>query len=44
VSFFVIIIVLPYLIAVAAFLRPYWPKSLVREWPWESRRRFDAGP
>jgi hypothetical protein len=40
VSFFVIIVVVPYLIALAAFLKPYWLGRLTREWPWESRRRL----
>jgi hypothetical protein len=44
VSFFVIIVIIPYLVALAAFLRPYLPESLVREWPWETRRRLAAGP
>jgi hypothetical protein len=40
VSFFVIIVVVPYLVALAAFLKPYWLGRLTREWPWESRRRL----
>ena len=38
VSFFVIIVVIPYLIALAAFLKPYWAQRFVLEWPWEARR------
>ena len=37
-SFFVIIVVIPYLIALAALLKPYWAQRFVREWPWEARR------
>ena len=37
-SFFVIIVVVPYLIVLVAFLKPYWLEQLVREWPWEARR------
>jgi hypothetical protein len=43
VSFFVIIVVVPYLIAVVAFFKPAWLERFVREWPWEKRRRLDAG-
>jgi hypothetical protein len=43
-SFFVIIVVVPYLIAVAAFLKPYWLERVTREWPWESRRRVKQLP
>ena len=41
-SFFVIIVVVPYLITVVAFLKPFWPERFTREWPWESRRRPEA--
>jgi hypothetical protein len=44
VSFFVIIVVVPYLIALVAFFKPAWLQRFTREWPWESRRRLDAGP
>jgi hypothetical protein len=44
VSFFVIIVVVPYLIAVVAFFKPSWLERFTREWPWEKRRRIDAGP
>ena len=37
-SFFVIIVVVPYFIVIAALLRSYWLEPLTREWPWESRR------
>jgi hypothetical protein len=39
VSFFVIIVVIPYLIAVVAFVKPDLLEQFTREWPWESRRR-----
>jgi hypothetical protein len=42
-SFFVIIVVVPYLIAVLAFTKPSWLKRFMREWPWETRRRLNAG-
>ena len=44
VSFFVIIVVVPYLIALVAFFKPAWLERFNREWPWETRRRLDAGP
>jgi hypothetical protein len=44
VSFFVIIVVIPYLIAVVAFLKPFWPERFTREWHWESRRHLEAAP
>jgi hypothetical protein len=37
-SFFVIIVVVPYLIVLVAFLKPYWLEQFIREWPWEERR------
>jgi hypothetical protein len=37
-SFFVIIVVVPYLIVLVAFFKPYWLEQFVREWPWEERR------
>jgi hypothetical protein len=37
-SFFVVIVVIPYLIAVAAFFKPDWLMRFFREWPWETRR------
>jgi hypothetical protein len=37
-SFFVIIVVVPYLIVLVGFLKPYWLEQFVREWPWEERR------
>jgi hypothetical protein len=44
VSFFVIIVVVPYLIAVVAFVKPDLLQHFKREWPWESRRRPEAAP
>jgi hypothetical protein len=38
VSFFVIIVVVPYLIALVAFLKPKWLERFRQEWPWETRR------
>ncbi len=43
-SFFVIIVVIPYLIAVVAFVKPDLLEPFTREWPWESRRRQKALP
>jgi hypothetical protein len=42
VSFFVIIVVVPYLIAIVAFVKPAWLQHFSREWPWEGRRRLPA--
>jgi hypothetical protein len=43
-SFFVIIVVVPYLIAVLAFFKPYWLQRFLSEWPWETRRRLGSAP
>ncbi len=37
-SFFVIIVVLPYLVALVAFVKPDFLQRFTREWPWEARR------
>jgi hypothetical protein len=42
-SFFVIIVVVPYLIGLVAFFKPAWLRHFTREWPWEGRRRLDSG-
>ncbi len=42
-SFFVIIVVVPYLIGLVAFFKPAWLQRFTREWPWEGRRRLDTG-
>ena len=42
-SFFVIIVVVPYLLAVVAVWQPSLLKRFNSEWPWETRRRLSAG-
>ena len=43
-SFFVIIVIVPYLVAVVAFVKPDFLERFTQEWPWEGRRRLKPPP